>query len=84
MVDGVEDFEIDVRVVVFFRDYINIRKATGLDNICGQLLKLCASHLSVVFSHLFSWPLKEDTVPFTWKTSVICPVPKKQTESLLV
>ena len=44
--------------------WLNIRKATGPDKICGQLLKLCASHISVVFSHQFSWPLKEDTLPF--------------------
>ena len=45
--------------------------------ICGRLLKLRASQLSVVFSQLFMWSLKENTVPFTWKTSVICHVPKK-------
>ena len=52
----------------------NTRKPTGPDNICGRLLKLSASQLSVVFSQLFTWSLKENTVPFTWKTSVICPV----------
>ena len=30
--------------------------------------------VSVVFSQLFTGSLKENTVPFTWKTSVICPV----------
>ena len=30
--------------------------------------------VSVVFIQLFTWSLKENTIPFTWKTSVICPV----------
>ena len=71
VVDDVEDFEIDAKIVegIFLKR--NTRKAIGPDNICGRLLKLCASQLSVVFSLLFTWSLKENTVPFTWKTSVI-------------
>ena len=45
-------------------------------------MKSYASQLSVVFSQLCTWSLKDNTVPFTWKTSVICPVPKK-TKSFL-
>ena len=47
------------------------------------VLKLYASHLSVIFSQLFTWSVKENTVPFTWKTSVMCPVPKKLNPSCL-
>ena len=42
----------------------------------------CAYELSVVFSQFFTWSLKENTEPFTWKTSIFCPVPKK-TKSFL-
>ena len=57
--------------------YVDFSEAVGPDNICGRL-KLCTSLLSVVFSQVFMWSLKEITVPLTWKTSVICPVPKKK------
>ena len=56
---------------------LNTRKAVGSDNICGRLLKLCTFHLSVVFSQLLTWSLKENTVLYTWKTSVL-----KTTKSL--
>ena len=62
---------------------LNTRKVIGPVNICGRLLKSCAFQLSVVFSQLFAWSLKENTVPFTWKTSGICPVPKKLYPSCL-
>ena len=78
VVDDAEDFdfEIDARIIEGIFLKLNTRKATGPD-IYGRLLKLCTSQLSVVFSQLFTWSLKENTVLFTWKTSVICPVPKK-------
>ena len=81
MADDVEDFEIDAKIVegIFLKLYT--RKVIAPDNICGRLLKLCASQLSVVFSQLFTWSLKENTVPFIWKTSVICPVPHTHTHS---
>ena len=57
----VEDFEIDTKIVegIFLKQ--NIRKVIGPENICGRLLKSCASQLSVVFSQLFTWSLKENT-----------------------
>ena len=77
VVDDVEYFEIDAKIVEGIFQKLDTRKAIGPDNFCGKLLKLCASHLSVMFSQLCTWSLKENTVPFTWKTSEICPVPKK-------
>ena len=79
VVDDAEDFdfEIDARIIEGIFLTLNTRKAAGPD-ICGRLLKLCASHHSVVFSQLFTWSLKENTVLFTWKTSVICPVQQQQ------
>ena len=70
------DFEIDAKVVEGIFQMLNISKAISPNNICGRLLKLCASQLSIVFSQFFTWSLKENTVPFPWKTSIICPVPK--------
>ena len=79
--DDAEDFAIDAKIVggIFLKP--KTRKAIGPDNICGNLLKSCASQLSVVFSQLFTWSLKEITVPFTWKTSVICVVPNNRNPS---
>ena len=45
----------------FFCLKLNTRKAAGPDNICGRLLKLCTFHLSVFFSQLLTWSLKENT-----------------------
>ena len=81
MVDDV-DFEMEAKIVEGIFLKLNTRKAIGPDNICGRLLKSCASQLSVVFSPLYTWSLKENTIPFTWKSSVICPVPKKQNPCL--
>jgi len=55
---------------------INPRKSPGPDNVCGRLLKSCSVQLSLVFSQLFSWSLKDSKVPSVWKNSVIRPVPK--------
>ena len=71
------DFETDAKIVEGSFLKLNTRNAIGPD-ICGSPLKLCASQLAVVFSQLFTWSLKENTVPFTWKTSVICPVQQQQ------
>ena len=80
------DFETDGKIIEGIFLKLNARKATGPYKICGRLLKLCTSQLSVVFSQFRpptqslndTWSLKENTVPFTWKTSVVCPVSKKE------
>ena len=46
-------------------------------------MKSCASQLSVVFSQLFTWSLKENILPFICKTSVFCPVRKIPNPSCL-
>ena len=48
-----------------------------------KFLKSCASQLSVVFSQLFTWSLKENILPFICKTSVFCPVRKIPNPSCL-
>ena len=54
MADDAEDFEIDAKIAegIFLKLYT--RKAIAPDNVCGRLLKLCASQLSVAFSQLFT------------------------------
>ena len=37
---------------------VNPRKASGLDNNCGCVLKECHTQLGAVFSILFNWSLK--------------------------
>ena len=41
---------------------------------------VCSSTLSGVF-HIFTWSLKDGTVPGVWKTSMICPIPKNNSPS---
>ena len=57
-----EDFVVDGDTVqsVFMR--LNVRKAAGPGGIWGQLLKLCASQLSGLFSKPFSWTFRERPV----------------------
>ena len=78
-----EDFEIDSKSVEKQFSKINPRKACGPDNLCGKVLKFCSTELSYIFSLLFSWSLKDHTVPALWKNSLICPVPKNRSPSEL-
>ena len=71
VVDDVEDFETDAKIDEGIFLKLNIRKAIGPDNICGRLLKSRTSQFSVAFSQSFTCSLKENTVPFAWKTSVV-------------
>ena len=84
MVDDVEDldFEIDAKSLRAFFGSLTLGKQLALTS--AEDLKLCASHISVVFSQLFTWSLKENTIPFTWKTSVICPVKQQQQPKLFL
>lgn len=56
---------------------INPNKAPGPDNISGRLLKVCHKQLAEVFCNLFNRSLSEHSIPAIWKSSIICPVPKK-------
>lgn len=54
---------------------INPRKAAGLDNIAGQVLKAC-DKLADVLTDIFNISLCQATVPRCLKTSIIVPVTK--------
>uniref|UniRef100_A0A3B1IEK6 Reverse transcriptase domain-containing protein n=1 Tax=Astyanax mexicanus TaxID=7994 RepID=A0A3B1IEK6_ASTMX len=58
---------------------INPRKAAGLDNIPGQVLKDCADQLSDVLADIFNASLLQAAVPPCLKTATIIPVPKSST-----
>jgi hypothetical protein len=51
----------------------------GPDNISPRLLKTCAQDLAHIFKVIFNQSLHNCKVPELWKTSIIVPVPKKQT-----
>ena len=44
-----EDFEIDAKTVASVFKRINSTKVMGPDNICGRLLKTCASELCAIY-----------------------------------
>ena len=71
-----DDFEIDGDTVRSLFRKLKVRKAVGPDGLGGRTLKWCAAQLCTVFSHLFSWSLKDCVVPDVWKQSIISPVPK--------
>ena len=55
---------------------VNLKKSVVQDGACCKLLKVCAPQLCQVFSTLFTWSLKDGTVPGAWKTFMICTIPK--------
>ena len=55
----------------------------GPDYISGRLLKTCTSVLCDIYCRIVNWPLKECSVPGAWKSSIICPVPKKKSPTTL-
>ena len=76
-VNDTEVEEITPKVVQRELKKLNIRKATGPDNLSGRVLKACSEQLSGVFSRLFNLSISSNTIPALWKKSIICPVPKR-------
>lgn len=52
-------------------------KAPGPDCLGGRVLKVCSAQLKGVLTVLFQILLNTCTVPNSWKTSIIKPLPKK-------
>ncbi len=53
---------------------IRPKKSHGPDNICGRLLKLCATELCPILHHIFNKSLQTQHVPKCWKDAVVVPV----------
>ena len=62
---------------------VNPRKATGPDGVPGLVLRDCADQLAGVFTNIFSQSLSQAFIPSCLKTSIIIPVPKKNSVSCL-
>ena len=60
---------------------INIRKATGSDDIPGHVLKDCTEELKDVFTNIFNTFLRQVVVPSCFKAATIIPVSKKSAPS---
>ena len=56
---------------------MNPSKATGPDNIAPRVLKACAEQLAYIFCIIFNACFSTNTVPTTWKTACIVPIPKR-------
>ena len=56
---------------------VNPNKATGPDNIAPGVLKACAEQLAYIFCIIFNACFSTNTVPTTWKTTCIVPIPKR-------
>ena len=55
---------------------VNVKRSVGPDGECSNLLKVCAPKHCQVFSTLFTWSLKDSTVPGVWKTATMCHIPQ--------
>ncbi|XP_071950788.1 uncharacterized protein [Antedon mediterranea] len=53
-------------------------KSTGSDQILPKVLKLCATQLADIFVYIFNLIFETQTLPESWKTSCIIPIPKRQ------
>ena len=56
---------------------MNPNTATGPDNIAPRVLKARAEQLSYIFCIIFNACFSTNTVPTTWKTACIVPIPKR-------
>ena len=61
---------------------LNIKKASGIDNISAKPLKMTASAIAESLTNLFNYSL-EIRIPSEWKIACVTPVPKKEEEALL-
>ena len=57
--------------------HVNPNKATGPDNTAPRVLKACAELLAYIFCIIFNACFSTNTVPTTWKTACIVPIPKR-------
>ena len=57
--------------------HVNPNKATGPDNIAPRVPKACAEQLAYIFCIIFNACFSANTVPTTWKTACIVPIPKR-------
>ena len=62
---------------------LNIKKATGTDNISAKLLKMTASAIAESLTNLFNYSLDTGRIPSEWKSACVIPVPKKGEKELV-
>ncbi|CAH2267191.1 jg2924 [Pararge aegeria aegeria] len=60
---------------------LDVNKASGPDGIPAVVLKTCAPELTPVLTRLFRHSYSAGTVPSSWKTALVHPVPKKGDKS---
>ena len=70
-----ENFSIDHKYVIKLFAGLNVRKASGPDNISPLILKNCADQLAGEYNNLFEACVRTN-MPSIWKTATIIPVPK--------
>lgn len=68
---------IDQHAVARLFSYMCPRKASGPDGISGRLLKSSSKELAEAWCPIFQKSLDTHSVPSTWKSSIIIPVPEK-------
>lgn len=61
----------------------NPRRAAGPDNIPGRALRVCSSELADVFMDIYNLSLAQALVPTCFKSTIIVPLPKKNTVACL-
>ena len=60
---------------------VDIRKATGPDDVSPQVLRHCSSELAGPLSEVFKACVRENTWPSVWKKARVVPIHKKKSRS---
>ena len=79
--DPVTMVEVTTEHVEHLLREIDVKKATGPDDVSPQVLKHCAGELSGPLSEVFKACLEENAWPSVWKEARVVPVHKKNSRS---
>ena len=60
---------------------VDVRKASGPDDVSSQVLRHCSSELAGSLTEVFTSCVQEDTWPSIWKGARVVPVHKKKSRS---
>ena len=57
--------------------FVEVKKATGLDNLSSKFLKIAADILAPSLIYMFSQPISSGIVPIEWKLAWVAPAFKR-------
>ena len=74
----IPDISFSLDGVETLLESIDVKKATGPDDISGRILKLCSAEMALVLTVIFTQSVNTGELPKDWLTANITPVFKKE------